>query len=109
MAALRIDHPEGLCAVLLILDAFDAVVKQNLQLSRDIISCIGTYMTKDGAHVNNFVIFPVISVTVEQVIDKQFVSGVGQYKIALPPLSFESIKTVFAACLPDHVAWLDDV
>ncbi len=114
MATLRLDYPPGLCAVLLVLDEFNTVVNQNLQLSQDILNCIGTYMTKTdecGAPINHFVIYPVIAGTVEQVIDKQFVvaSGFGQLKMALPPLSFDSIKQIFLACLPNHAAWLEDI
>jgi hypothetical protein len=114
MATLRLDYnPSGLCAVLLVLDEFNTVVNQNLQLSRDILNSIGTYMMKteeSGAPIDNFVIFPVIAGTVEQAIEKQFVaSGFGQLKMALPPLSFNSIKQIFLVCLPNHAAWLEDI
>ncbi len=107
VAAIRHLQPEGLCAILLVIDGFNYVVDQNKSMSREIVYSIGSYMAS-RAKQDNVVIFPVISGTVYGELQHIFNSSpFGHHLISLPPLSPYSIEAVFKHCLHAYAKWLD--
>ncbi len=109
MSAIRHHQPEGLCAILLVIDGFNNVVDQSKSMSREIVYSIGSYMAC-RAKQDNVVIFPVISGTVYGELQNIFNSSpFGHHLISLPPLSPNSIEAVFMHCLPTYAKWLDCV
>jgi hypothetical protein len=108
MEAIRSRQPDGVCAILLILDEFNYVVKRDQAIADSIIQNIGSFMT-ESCNTKDTILFPVIAGTVEGQVNQSFVnSGYRRQSLTLPPLSFESIETVFKACLPvAHHKWLD--
>ncbi len=108
MEAIRSGQPDGVCAILLILDEFNYVVKRDQAIADSIIQYIGSFMT-ESCNTKDTILFPVIAGTVEGQVNQSFVNcGYHKQSLTLPPLSFESIETVFKACLPvAHHKWLD--